>query len=430
MRYSLRPIRTLPQRAWLYWWQRFHEVKNKLIDHFFFRRKVLTRINHRVPFEVQKQSNQIVFVSDKPRSREAKLVFALTQSGWDVVLLYQVKPNFVLNEYFTRSVQYKYSWQALYLALEYNPQAFHVFALWDCTTAYIFCKYMPGKIVIDINDTIKGTATDKYIAASPWIQQFIPMEKYLIENADGLCCRDFQVPNAARQGGYQRVKNTVFFPEYCWSQQVIDTPKLSAETGELHVVLIGHFGLKTMGDEKEAGYWDMIQAFTAQGIHFHIYPHWFYKKVYFRSIYDTVFGDYYRLADENPFFHIHESVPMTEVVQEISQYDFGIHVMRAVLFELEYERYTPEAMKICTSARISDYIEAGLLIIATSGTYMYQYLSRFGIMVNLTKENMMDLKEVLIPKMTLDVRSKILMAQEELTLSKHRERLIDFYKRL
>ena len=426
MRYSLQPIRTLPQRAWLYWRNRLIEITSGLIDRFLYRPKALAAIKNRI-IDIPINHRLVVFVADKPRGREAKLAYAVKSQGWDVVLLYQIKPNFPLEDYYSKSIQYRNRWQALYLSTQFSPVVYHVFTLWDYSTAYLFGLYKPGKIVIDINDTIKGTATDRFIAASPWVQQFIPMEKLLIENADGLCCRDLQVPNAARQGGYQRVKKSVFFPEYCWSDQVFDTSKLSVKTDELHIVLIGHFGLKTMGDEKEAGYWDMIQAFTAQGIHFHIYPHWFYKKVYFKSIYDTVFSDYYRLADENPFFHIHESVPMAEVVREISQYDFGIHVMRAMLFEEKSERYTPEAMKVCTSARITDYIEAGLPIICTTGTYAFQYLTRFGIMLPITKTNLTDVVPVLRTMQQQVTDEAFIPIKQQLSLRKHAQRLVEFY---
>ncbi|MFH1851425.1 MAG: hypothetical protein ABIA75_03695 [Candidatus Neomarinimicrobiota bacterium] len=429
MRYAIRPIRTLPQRAWQYWRNRALEISTVLFDRFIYRPKALAAIRDKTN-SVAVNHRQIVFVADKPRGREAKLAGVLKSQGWEVILLYQVRPNFPLDDYFTKAIRYHQSWQALYLAAQLSPLAFHVFTLWDYSTADLFGWHKPGKVVIDINDTIKGTASEKYIASSSWIQKFVPMEKYLIENADGLCCRDFQVPNAARLGGYQRIKNSVFFPEYCWDEQVPETPKLSAENGELHIVLIGHFGLKSMGDEKEAGYWDIIKAFTAQGIHFHIYPHWFYKKVYFRNIYDTVFGDYYRLADENPYFHIHESVPMAVVAAEISRYDFGIHVMRAVLFEEQYERYTVEAMKVCTSARIADYIDAGLPIICTRGTYFYQYLKRFGIMVPMDKSDLESLPALLNAVDQRQAATGMTQARERLSLTHQANRLTVFYQQL
>ena len=345
-------------------------------------------------------------------------------------MLYNTIPNYDLKDYFDTTHQYKYSWQALLKAQKLNPLIFHVFTLWYYETVYLFVKYKPGKIIVDTNDTIVGTASADFIDESIWLHESVKMEKYVLENAHGICCRDLQVQNANRTGNYQRVKNTIYFPEYLWQKKVLDTNSYPTPKKEPHIVLIGHFGNKAMGDEKEAGYLDIIRILTGQGIHFHIYPHWFYNnKVYFRDGVETIFSEYFEMETSNPYFHIHATVPMEEVVQEISQYDFGIHVLRSVLFDEPYERYTTEAMKICTSARISDYLEAGLPVIGTIGSYMYRLLLRYNAIVGITKTNIIDFKPLLLEKLNGNLQADMSVVQAKYLLLRHVPRLLNFYNR-
>ncbi|MFH1851424.1 MAG: hypothetical protein ABIA75_03690 [Candidatus Neomarinimicrobiota bacterium] len=432
--YTIFPLRTLPLRGWQFVGYRINDLIRFIrflavtVDRirFIFTDKVI----HYSANQGMVDNTLVVFVSDRPRVREAKLATALRKSGKRVVLLYNTAPNYESNSYFDECRRYKNSWQALLLALKYQPLVYHVFTLWYYETAYRFVRYKPGRIVLDTNDTIVGTASTGYINKADWLNELIIQECYALENAAGICCRDLQVQNACRSGGYQRPKQTIFFPEYLWQTK---QPSKSRPSGDPdpHVVLIGHFGNKVMGDEKEAGYLDIIRILTGQGIHFHIYPHWFYNnKVYFKDGVRGIFDEYFQLEHDNPHIHIHSSVPMEAVVKEISQYDFGIHILRSVLFGEPYERYTAEAMKICTSARISDYLEAGLPVIGTTETYMYRLLSRYGVMVGLTRDNIHDFKPLLLAMMNENTQSNLSAVQNRYLLAHHSPRLINFYNQI
>ncbi|MFH1851423.1 MAG: hypothetical protein ABIA75_03685 [Candidatus Neomarinimicrobiota bacterium] len=376
-----------------------------------------------------RRQQRIVFISDRPRVREAKIGSALLKAGWEVVLLYKFEPNYDLPGYFTTHHKYTDFNQSLRLAKKYRAALYHVFTdANDHNTAYNYCRYKPRRIVVDFIDTIVGILSDEYLEQEGWRQSLIPLEKYIIEHTDGFCCRDLQIQVTAREGRYQRPKKAILFPEYCWDEELSQpVKKLSSIDGAPHVVLIGHFGIEKAG-AIDTGYLDIIKALTAQGIHFHIYPHQYYYDVYYGDKFDGIFEDYINLERENPFFNIHKPVRVEEITKEISQYDFGIHVVRAHLFGEDLRDYQITARKVGGSSRLADYIEAGLPVISQSGQYFFQFLFRFGIMIDLTTDNLHNIRSELLAMMNPETEARIAEIREYLSGDNQVGRLIKFYE--
>src|SRR5438105_9846391 len=83
---------------------------------------------------------QVVFVSNAPRMREAKIARGLKLAGWEVILLSRDQPGFDVDFYFTRHERYSDSWGALKLASAFSPLAYHVFACMIYDTVQIFVR--------------------------------------------------------------------------------------------------------------------------------------------------------------------------------------------------------------------------------------------------------------------------------------------------
>lgn len=158
---------------------------------------------------------QAVFVSDIPRSREAKLAYGLKQNGWDTILLYKETPSFEAAHYFSETRQYQTPLEALLLALGLSPTVFHLFSCWNFQAAAAFMIYKPGKVVFDDYDVLAGMVNEAALDENLKIQ--FSLERFCLENADGICCRSLETQYAKRHMGYKYRGTRLFFTDYCWN---------------------------------------------------------------------------------------------------------------------------------------------------------------------------------------------------------------------
>lgn len=95
--YTLFPLKTLPYRGLLFLGYRLNDIKRifHLLVNLAFKFMVLIRmriIKGRLKsFAKQRKiiwNKQVVFVSDRPRAREAKIARALVMKGWEVILIF------------------------------------------------------------------------------------------------------------------------------------------------------------------------------------------------------------------------------------------------------------------------------------------------------------------------------------------------------
>ena len=196
-------------------------------------------------------------------------------------------------------------------------------------------------------------------------ERFQPTKECL-EKADGLCARDLQAKSAERLDGFRLPRHVLLFPEYSSHGAPAERgakPKLSSD--EVHVVSVGTFCLETLG-MYDSAYLKLAEMLTEQKIHLHIYPHWFYrqsKSSVFNFDLNKDFADFFRLQEQTPYLHIHESLPLVELAQALPQYDFGIIAGGSPALGQKLRMLKPEYMKTCYSGRISDYLDARLPVI-------------------------------------------------------------------
>lgn len=380
--------------------------------------KAASRIGHRTP-------RLVVFVCVSPRGREAKLAYGLKCAGWNVVLLYEKEANWDISAYFSETRRYSNEWEALSMASEYSPQAYHVFSLLADKTAYTFVKHKPGKVIFDPNDMIEGNLNN------PWLGREIKRQRYCIENADGLCCRDIQFQYVSRKFNYHRPEKIIYFPEYCWnfSDEVTQDKKL--DSNDIHVVLAGNFGIEKRG-EGHCGYLDIAEKLVFQKIHFHIYPHWFW---YYASekVFEDTFSDYIALSKRTEYFHLHKPLPMEDVIPELKKYTIGINITRAITFgEVnKIETQNPEIYRYCGSARASDYLDAGLPVISNKAlTFQFFILSRYGVVIDGTLDFFEYVRERLQKVLSPESKEKIGKGRSLYSIQNNIQRLISFYESL
>ena len=161
------------------------------------------------------EKKQVVFVSDMPRSREAKIAYGLKHAGWDVILLHNYVPTFDATKFCAEVHQYTTPQEALDLAISYSPVVYHVFSNWNFGVATTLIRNKPGKIIFDDYDVMAGMVKEKI--ACPQYPGQMELEHFCLENADGLCCRSLETKYAKRKMGYTYSMRRIFFPDYCWN---------------------------------------------------------------------------------------------------------------------------------------------------------------------------------------------------------------------
>jgi hypothetical protein len=157
-----------------------------------------------------KPNKNIVFVSEQPFRREAKLAFALKSNGWDVSLIYKeaVIENF---SDFSKVYRVKSSWEALYIANKLNTGLFHVFSNTSDDLSLCFALNKPGILIFDFYDYF-WAKTYGFQEESREFAIDIKRQKICFNNADAICSRDLQIQFKRTQTNIGRGIPTICFP--------------------------------------------------------------------------------------------------------------------------------------------------------------------------------------------------------------------------
>ena len=327
----------------------------------------------------------VVFISDWPRVREAKLAHGLKLLGWKVVLLYMQEPLFDWRLYFNEAIRYRNAGDAVRLSTRYRPIVYHVFSLTNYKTVAAFLRYRPGKVVCDPYDSVGGFFSEGYLERNPGLMKQIRLERFCFENADGLCCRNLETQFAKRELGYNLPRKRIFFPEYCWEINP-RVSKLSDTDGTLHVVYGGSIWLEEQYPNADFGFswfvW-LAKVLAEHGIHFHLYP----GHGIWQDRFETAF------AGENKatamYLHLHKPVPMSEWVTEIAQYDVGVNIYRSLLEGRTPPQYTIHQPRLMYSnGAIADFLDAGVYLLTNADIFVSWLANRLGFGINVTLKDL------------------------------------------
>jgi Tetratricopeptide repeat len=321
----------------------------------------------------RRRPNQVVFVANKPISREAKLACGLKQAGFEVVLIHHEEPNFDASRYCIETLRYRTPAEALELAWRFNPMVFHVFATWNYAMPALLIRNKPGKIVIDDYDVMAGMV--KGAIARRDYPGNLELERYCLENADGLCCRSLEPQFAKRYMGYFYRGKKLFLLDGCWSNCAAPgnrAPKIS--DGKVHMVYCGNISTEITGPYDY--HQDVAVLLSSHGIHYHIYPYY----AHCRAILVPKLNDYVMKNGGNPAcVHVHPPVASDDLTREISRYHYGLHLMwpnpRSNQADFPYEL---RGFDYGSTNKIFDYMDAGLPIFVHPGRLQKFLVERYG----------------------------------------------------
>lgn len=372
--------------------------------------------------------NSALFVTSQLRPRELKMADGLRRLGWKVGLIYYKWTPFEPHAYFDACLAVGSAAEAHELAMQLTPRICHVFSGAIDDLVLTFCRQKPSPVVIDLNDVFAPSLFD-YCH-----ERFEPTREALAL-ADGFCARDLQVKSAEHADGFKLPQRLIFFPEYGWNTESLSNQIAEREASdEVHVVSVGTFSLETQG-MYDSCYLQMTQMMIGQGIHFHIYPHWAYRRDHSGSPhakFEQDFAEFIALQEQNPYLHLHDSLPIEELAKVLPRYDFGLVSGGAPEFGQKLGFYYPAYLETCYSGRISDYLDARLpVLINEEVKFDYWLLKRYGIGIDLKGVLAPGFKERLL-QLKRDPRQRQAMdrAVQALSLAANAPRLAAYYQGL
>ncbi|MDA8231392.1 MAG: hypothetical protein M0006_08635 [Magnetospirillum sp.] len=293
---------------------------------------------------------QVVFVSSLPRAREQKLSRALMRRGIEVVLIYNHAPHFPVEGSFTRSHQFADCWEALRYAVTLTPLAFHVFSFNADDLAMMFLRHKPGPVIFDVCDVFAGMMEHHRTTMLEW-------QREGLASADALCCRDLQYRHAVRANGWRKAELVLWFPEY-----VDHVPERRARSS--HRLRAASSGNLHTGDEwGTVGYDLVVTAFLERGVDVHIFAHFFVA-----GHKEQAYAGLLRLPTGEARVTVQDCLAPDALVEALAGYDVGLLDIRDPCYQKSASLYA------CGSARQSDYIAAGLVIV---GERRWRRLQRF-----------------------------------------------------
>lgn len=366
--------------------------------------------------------NKILFVVDNFGARTVKIAKALKTYGKEVFILLDGKgksdPIWVslCNILDKEGIGYSFYGpieELLFLILKNKGNIVHVFSSpWTPYISYTLVKLQDivGKIVFENYDIANGF----HVMAD---ERMLELEKYCIENAKGICHREYSLEYLIDVLYFEIKGKTIRFLDYC-SDRKYNINKKNKDI-ELSLCYVGGIEPKEEFPDTPFEHLEFASLCEENKCHFHIYPPDWDEKRY---------GEYIRKDEECLYFHFHKPVPNDMLAEEISKYDYGVSPIRDDVWEnARSGQYTKEKLIYAGANKLFDYLDAGLPIVTAIPQKISKYLEEKGVLINWTNgqydfDYLRDRKE--------SMREKVSDVREELRIGNHIQELVGFYESL
>ncbi len=234
------------------------------------------------------------------------------------------------------------------------------------------------------------------------IDDLLEDEKIALRESNGLILVSKAMQDMARER-YLQLPPNIVFPNYLPESLVPNTfkEKLSNHDGGIHIVYEGTL------DSNTGSHYDLIEIFRAiaqQGLNIHIYP-------------SKEHEDYNCLAAESPFIHYHKKQSPQNLMEEITQYDYGWAGFNGAKNREHLETVLPN--------KAVEYVAAGLPVIA----FDYRSLKEFieGHKVGMICTDINELGSLLRSPRASHIKEKVKGKRLMFTLEKNIPLIEDFY---
>lgn len=247
----------------------------------------------------------------------------------------------------------------------------------DILPTIVFEQYDIGKLYDTISEPILG------------------LEKFCIENADVVCDRAFEVDYLTEQEGYVLKGPLVKLWDGCTDE--VQAPPMIKRSKDRPLSLCYAGDLPQLKKKNDWDWFELAELCEKNKCHVHVYPHpgvWnLMKDERFRERLYWEHKEYFDMDRQYEYFHLHEPVPFTELIKELSQYDYGIVPVRTVNYFYDDTDFWPPHSTgkykgiYCPTNKIFDYINAGIPILSVNPERVTEFLERKGIAIRANVED-------------------------------------------
>ncbi len=371
-------------------------------------------------YSKQEHTNNIVLVVENFAPRVLKMSKSLQEQGKNViVLLHNTMKESCWRKFypFLASNNIKHFFynefeELIFFLLKNRPKIIHIFSnQWKIYTAYIIVQLQNnlGKVVFENYDIANGFYTN-------FDEEMLQLERYCLENAHGVCYREYSLEYLIDILKFNIKGKTVRFFDFCSDEYTIDNKK--SDNGELALCYAG--GVVTEEESPDCpfgGFLGIAEECEKSRCHLHIYP----------SVWDEKrYEKYIAKSNQSLYFHFHKVLDYDKLVNELSQYDYGIIPTKDNVWEKEFSGYNTKYKYIYAATnKYFDYLDAGLPIIAGLPLKMVESLEKKGVLIN-WKNGQYDFEY--LRKMKDKMKSNVMIVKEELRIGRHINKLLDFYE--
>lgn len=382
-----------------------------------------SRLKQRDTEETDKKT--IVFVMGYLTPRSEKIIGALVRKNFSIVVLeYGFDNKLIKNEIMSHGVVFFYCKDILevfYRAMQYKPLVYYCEPVWgDCSGPEIMIRHrnLFGKIVFTTYDVLN----DGYVQISEGQKL---MERYCLENADGIVWRWFSKHFLEETRGFVYRGKSIHFLDYCGRDKIDeynncdDTLKICYVQGGIYEVLDKTL-LPNEGIYVEPARIDTIlnKLGNISDCVFHIY---------IGECNDSDRKKIEELEEQYFNFKAFYGTPHSELIQKILKYDYGCYLLTGgkdiPMLESIDNLYFGSTHFNAVANRLFDYLDANIPIITTRPKRQCEYLEKLGVVVKMDVSNI-DIDY--LKKNRKYYKNNVIKAKKELLIDNHIQRLIDF----
>jgi hypothetical protein len=360
---------------------------------------------------------QIAFAAFRPHERILKISYALRKFGISTIGVFQQPHS-----------QEDYGRYFDFVRFEQDPgeianilnrssvEIVHLFSmLFDPVASFVF-RFCKKKIVYDPKDVFQSILSLK----EP--DGYVESQVILLQRCAGLVLRDGQAWLSARLSGYKLAQNKMLFPDYCWSKDLIYKYSRPGHKYSKKLVLAGTFSPERAFPERSAGgYIQIARELLRQDFDITFFPIW-----------NTDYSEYIELAsNSNGKMRILPPVPDSELLSELTKYDFGLVMTQGHLFDGMSAYWRKELMRYGAPSRASTYLSSGIPILATDDILMHRILCGMKCGVAVSRENLRNLGYSIDGLQYEEMRKKVgCIRLNKLSIDNQIHKLVSFYLKL
>ncbi len=352
--------------------------------------------------------------------RSYKIINALHHKGYYIEIIMWGNAMYLTqekcDEYFQIADEYRLCIDAeevMMYCSSTNSKILHIFSEINSNIELprilINCKSLFPKIVFDEYDVVaemqRGVS-----------EELIESELFCLENADGLCNR-YRCMEYLETKGYKICSKRIHFIDCCNDSIKYESPQKSAEN-ELNLVHVGTvLADNAYETSKVARLLEFGLRCKENKVHLHIYP----------VSYDTAkLTEYIKMEKINPYFHLHPSVSIHALPQEISKYDYGVFCAQNGFLDHASEKggYRRESLIFCEANRFYDFLDAGLPVVAAIPVEQTKMFEKDGVLLRKTDEEI-DFDE--LRQKRNELKRKVIQIRDKYRISNQLSTLIELY---